>query len=373
VRHAPRLAALGIALFLLAGAFGVRALLVPGIALVGLALAAPLSVRASAWRVRLERVPHTATIEEGAAVRLELRVHGRYAALRGGEIATHPDARFRPLRHQPAEPLELAVRPARRGVRTLGPAALRFRDPFRISERTLLSPACELLVLPRVERVPREHLALLLTLVRSGRASAPGALGAELDTLRPYRPGAPASLIHWPTVARSGVLMERILRDEREHVPLLVLDATSPQSEHALDDAVRATASLCVALARVGGCSLLLPGRARPERVAGDLLAWPVLHTRLALLGPGPAPTAEAIGQAPIVIWVSAAPAPQRARGRGALVSVSPFPDERRPIMFSVAGCAVQSAARPSAARPGTAQPGTARPGAEQPGTEQAA
>ena len=38
---------------------------------------------------------------------------------------------------------------------------------------------------------------------------AAGAGATEVDSLAPHRPGAPASRIHWPTVARTTMLMER--------------------------------------------------------------------------------------------------------------------------------------------------------------------
>ena len=57
--------------------------------------------------------------------------------------------------------------------------------------------------------------------------------------------------------------------------------------------AVRAAASLCVHLAREGGCALLLPGDRRPVDIGHDLGAWPALHARLALVEAGGAPPAR--------------------------------------------------------------------------------
>ena len=49
-----------------------------------------------------------------------------------------------------------------------------------------------------------------------------------MESLRPYREGAPASRIHWPTVARVGTLMERRLLADSDSQPLVVVDPTHP-------------------------------------------------------------------------------------------------------------------------------------------------
>ena len=82
----------------------------------------------------------------------------------------------------------------------------------------------------------------------------------EVDGLRPYREGSPASRIHWPALARSGEMHERRMVAGAEATPLVVLDAELPDDQEALDRAVRAAASLCVHLAPGSGCSVLLPG-----------------------------------------------------------------------------------------------------------------
>ena len=63
-----------------------------------------------------------------------------------------------------------------------------------------------------------------------GRRARPAETAAEveMESLRPYREGAPASRIHWPTVARFGSLMERRLLADSDSHPLVVLDATRP-------------------------------------------------------------------------------------------------------------------------------------------------
>jgi uncharacterized protein (DUF58 family) len=181
-----------------------------------------------------------------------------------------------------------------------------------------------------------------------GRVTA-SAAELEIDGLRPYRDGAPASRIHWPTVARTGELLERRLVAELDSAPLVVMDAASPASEEALDKAVRAAGSLCVHLARSSGCALLLPGDRRPLELGSDLAGWSAAHVRLALVESGAAP--PALARAPrggVVLWVTASESrrPPRVVERlvaGARFLVTPLPLPGYPAAFSVAGCTGQA------------------------------
>jgi hypothetical protein len=119
---------------------------------------------------------------------------------------------------------------------------------------------------------------------------------------------------------------------------------------------VRAAASLCLALARAGGCALLLPGERRPTAIEADLAGWPVAHVRLALVDdasarPGSAaapPPAPALARAGLrrgpLIYVSArqldrVPPAARAVARGASALVVPGALPGRDAAFAVAGC----------------------------------
>ena len=93
----------------------------------------------------------------------------------------------------------------------------------------------------------------------------------EIDGLRPYRNGSPASRIHWATVARTGEMVEHRLVAGADSSPLVVLDRFNPADQDALDSAVRAAASICVHLAPAGGCTLLVSGERR--RAGGRLAA----------------------------------------------------------------------------------------------------
>ena len=108
---------------------------------------------------------------------------------------------------------------------------------------------------------------------RDGGSTPPRA-ELEIDGLRAYREGSPASRIHWPTVARRGEMMERRMVAELDSAPLVVLDCSSPGGEEELDMAVRAAGSLCVHLARsrlrdpAAGRAPAGGDRSRPGRLA---------------------------------------------------------------------------------------------------------
>jgi uncharacterized protein (DUF58 family) len=346
VRRAAAVAALGVALCLLAAAFDVRALYIPGVALALLAAAAAIAVPLAGRLARLEREPAAASVEEGCSLRLTVRTGGRPPPLAGGRLRAWPGAEPLPLGRLPREPLEFDVRPARRGEHEIGPASVRFGDPLGLCSRTLRSQPARVLVLPRVERIEGERLRQLGGLQSDGEGRVRWAEGADVDGLRPYRTGAPATRIHWPAVARTGNLIEKRPASEVEGRPLLVLDARAGGDERALDMVVRATASLCVALARLGGCSLLLPGSLRAETVDRTLARWPALHHRLALVREGGGPM-RGLARGALVIWLAAHPAP----ASDCDFSVSPIKREDQPVLLSVAGCAVQPAARARAVR----------------------
>jgi uncharacterized protein (DUF58 family) len=342
VSRSVQVALLGLALTAVAGAFAISALYVPGVALVLTALVAEGTVRLAARRAEIEIELAPRSVEEGHPARLRVRAAGWPFLLSRAELRALPQAAPEAVRIGGVV-RELELRPRRRGEHTVGPSALRFADPFGICERHRHSATARMLVLPRLERVRREQLELLLGLARARLLSDDG---PDVEGLRPYRPGAPASRIHWLTVARTGVLLERRAEQDAEGTPhLIVLDSSRPASAEALDSAVRAAASLCVAIAATGSCSLLLPGSHQTQTVRADLSSWPHLHARLAAVEESSPPSWSAVRRAPLVIWVSARAPEPRAAEMGASCTVSPLAREDRRVIFELSGCAVQSSA----------------------------
>ena len=223
---------------------------------------------------------------------------------------------------------------------------LRVSDPLGLSVREVSSPAIDVLVLPRIEPVQRSGPGRpdgVGDVRGPSSARLTGAL--EVDGLRPHVPGAPASRIHWPTVARTGTLVERRLIEDVDLRPLIVMDPHNPSSEEALDQALRAAASLCVHLAP-GSCALLLAGERRATPIEADLRTWPAQHVRLALVSAHDgALWRESIERAATVLWVSASSAPPASMARAGArecFHVSPHPIAGRPVAFTVAGCTGQ-------------------------------
>jgi uncharacterized protein (DUF58 family) len=335
--------ALGAAMVLTAATFGSPSLYVPGFALVLLAACAALWVLGAAAGASVERTAGPATVEEERPWPVAITARTGLLPAPGGEVMEPLLRGGLSMAGHSARRMRVDVRFERRGKRRLGPARLVIRDPLGLLERHVEGGGDqEVLVLPRVEPV--------LAAAAGGSGSADTAVGArpaevaaevEMESLRPYREGAPASRIHWPTVARVGTLMERRLLADSESLPLVVLDPTHPAGDEALDMAARAAASLCVHLARQGGCSVLLPGDRRAADLAADLGGWPALHARLALItATMGAPPARLESRQGAIFWVSASERVPRAleRVRAERYLVSPGGVRGR-AAFTVAGC----------------------------------
>jgi uncharacterized protein (DUF58 family) len=174
---------------------------------------------------------------------------------------------------------------------------------------------------------------------------------SEVDGLRPYRPGTPASRIHWAALARGAGLLERRLRAEHETRPLVILDARvdeeppSSAGSVALDAAVRAAASLILELARRGGCSALTAGESRPLEIDERLGGWPAVHARLALVTALSNPPALVTNRRPpgMLFYVAARacvrPPAVLTRSGGVLVLPAGLAVGRWPVVLRVAGC----------------------------------
>jgi uncharacterized protein (DUF58 family) len=352
-------AALGVALCLAAATFDSTSLYVPGVALILLAVGSTAWVLLAAAGARLVRQPgpHTVVEDDPYPVRIELRA-GRLPPP-GGELLDPLLGWPVPVGGRWLRRVRINVRFSRRGRRRLEPGLLVIRDPFRLCVREVRADeGGEVLVLPRIHpvRTPGGEGAAAGDEPLAGTGAGPSGGGIdapaaelEIDGLRPYRPGAPASRIHWPTVARTGEVVERRLVAELDSAPLVVLDAATPASEEALDMAVRAAGSLCVQLARSAGCALLLPGDRRPLELGSDLSAWPAAHVRLALIeGGAPSPAMARAPRGGAVVWVTASDTrrPPRTLERlaaGARFVVTPYPLPAYPAAFSVAGCTGQA------------------------------
>lgn len=335
--RARNLALAGALLVALAALFATPALYVPGFAALLLSGAAPAWVHWTAARAKVALRAGAVTVREGESVSLRVIVSRGLIPFPRATLLPLPGAGAVALPARRDGEIALSAVASRRGRQALGPARLRVFDPLGICVRELVSAERELLVLPRVYPVSARALDGL-----GGQRRSPDAAALEIDSLRPYGTGGAATRIHWPTVARTGVLMERGFTTEADPRVLVVLDAQRPDSEEALDEALRATASLCVHLARQGGCALLLPDDRRASLIGPDLRCWPALHERLALVRPGTgAPLAPRRAHARTLVYVTASAADAPARS-GRCYRVGPLPLAGLGVAFTVAGCSGQ-------------------------------
>jgi uncharacterized protein (DUF58 family) len=344
---------LAVALCLGAGAFAATPLYLPGVAVLLIAIAAAAWVESAARGVRLLRSVGSAVVEEQAPLPITVSVSRGHLPLPSAEVYAWSHGPPLPVSGSSERKLTSVVRFPRRGRHRLGPASVLVTDPLGLYSRTIASAASEILVLPRVEPIHLVELGGEPAIFGRQPISALDAGATEVDSLRPHRPGSPASRIHWPTVARTTTLMERRLVADSERTPWVVVDPRDPSNADALDLVMRAAASLCVHLARSGGCALLLPGDRQPARIDHTLSGFPESHARLAVLAPDAgAPPVGCLTGSGAVLWVTAAAGTptQLAHLRAPLrYLVSPNPGLRLPVQFTVAGCSGQRLERGAA------------------------
>ena len=359
MRRAAAVGVAGLALILVALLFDAAPLFVPGVALVALAVVAPAWVHLAAGAARIERHLQSVRVVEDEPIEATIEVSRGHWGLPGAAVldplAGKPVAIHAPMSlisGGRSASVRIVASFPRRGVRRIEPPTLIVSDALELARvvRVSPSPAQEILVLPRTERVKWVPGAGDKWRRAAGAAAVEPMGATEVDGLRPYRQGTPASRIHWPALARGAGLLERRLRADTDSRPLVVVDARgSGPSEH-LDAAVRAAASLVLELGTRVGCGLLLPGEHRPLEIEPDLAAWPVAHARLALVEGGSGTRAPSLAQgarSAQVVYVAASPQPRLpvglvGAGVRAAVVVVPKPLASAPAhdaTFEVAGC----------------------------------
>lgn len=348
VPRAPATAALGAAFVAVGLGFGLEAALVCGIAILGLAVVAVGWVELATLGGTLERLPGPARLEESEPYLLRIRLRRTLLPPPGGELTDPLLERSVPVGPRWSRSLERAVWLTSPGRIRLDPARLVVRDPLGLWQRRLDSPAAlDLVVLPRVDSVRWVGTGAEPRGQSPGTGHASDAVSRrggpaqfEVDGLRPYQDGSPASRIHWPAVARTGEMIERRLVAGGEPRPLVVFDPRGASDPAHRERAMRAAASLCVELGRSGGCDLLLPGERRPFTIDPALRSWPEAHVRLAVSDPDAGPQLLAALRGSAVLWVTAGRGlPGSLRGLRAGSFVITPTGSRRMASFRVSGC----------------------------------
>ena len=350
----------GTLLTLVALVFDASPLFVPAIAFILLGVAVPAWVWLSMRGASIERRLHANRVLEGEPLEATVEIRRGGLGLPGAQVldplTPDPVRMATPLsliRGARTAQIRIVASFARRGLRRVDGPTLTVSDALDLARfaRRGAPAADEVLVLPRIEPVRWTELGRgLQSTTSSGAQGSEPFAAVDVDGLRPYRPGTPASRIHWSALARGAGLLERRLQADGDTRPLVVLDARGVGSTEHLDAAVRAAASLVVEFARRGGCGLLLPGERRAIKVEPDLGGWAGAHARLALVENGPgtrAPVISTGGHLGPLFYVAAQPLerlPARVAGiaRASRVLVLPRALTRRIEVrpsFEVAGC----------------------------------
>jgi uncharacterized protein (DUF58 family) len=350
----------GLALTLIAYTFAAAPLLVAGLAFMALGTTVPVWVALSARASRLERRLSADRVLEGEPLEATLTISCGRLGLPGAAVidplSAHPvslEGTLSLIGGSRSAQVRMVTRFPRRGLLHLDPPRLVIADALELATtiRPGSSPAEDLLVLPRTEKVKWASRDGIARGERHGaRANAEPMAAVDVDGLRPYRPGTPASRIHWPALARGAGLLERRLQPDNELRPLIVLDSRHDGAPERLDAAVRAAASLVLELGRGRGCSLLLPGERRAQTIEPELTGWPAAHARLAMVEGGPrarAPMLVAGARPGPVVYIAAQPierlpAGLAGLGSGARVLVLPKEASDRAGLvpsFEVSGC----------------------------------
>ena len=335
-KRAAAVALCGAVLCLVSLIFDAAPLFVPAVGLIALGAGTPVWLWGAARGAGTRRQLPAERVIEDEPVEATIEVRRGLLGLPGAQVVDpFTGSRFElfgelaPVRGDRTTNIRVVSRFARRGRHRLPAPALTVRDPLELARAEAISAdgSQHVLVLPRTESVrwtgPAASRRLRLP---EGHAGSEALAAVDLDGLRPYREGTPASRIHWPAVARGAGLIERRLQADGDARPLVVLDARTHASagragRDLLDAAVRAAASLVLEFAQAGGCGLLLPGEQRATMIDRELIAWPAAYARLALVEGGSGTRAPALGTA-------------RARG-GAMIYVAASPVARLSAMLS--------------------------------------
>lgn len=128
------------------------------------------------------------------------------------------------------------------------------------------------------ESGPREHLA------------TPTGSGDQVRSVRPYRSGDPAHLVHWPSSARAGTLVVRELEPPVRSGVVIVVELPTPAEGEDPDPAAERSVDEAAGLALgvlAGGGEVVLCTCEEGTAVAAVVFDRRQVHRRLAAAGPG--------------------------------------------------------------------------------------
>ncbi len=256
------------------------ALLVVNVVLVA-AVLVDLSLAGSVRALRLQRAGDTRVrLGETAQVQLFVTNSGRVRMRGQVRDAWPPSAGARDQRHRVDVPagerrrISAILQPTRRGDRHAARVTVRSRGPLGLAARQG-SHQVPWTVRALPPFTSRKHLPAKLARLREldGRAAVlVRGQGTEFDSLREYVDGDDVRSIDWRATARSGGLVVRTWRPERDRHLLLVLDTGRTAAGRVGDaprlDAAMDAALLLAALAAKAGDRVDLVAHDRVERAA---------------------------------------------------------------------------------------------------------
>ncbi|MEO8476478.1 MAG: DUF58 domain-containing protein [Actinomycetota bacterium] len=221
---------------------------------------------------RLEVERHApAEVHQGDDVLVELSVTNRGRGMRLGVVASDPflepvDVTVPSLASGERAEVATRRRATRRGPQGGAPVGLRSTAPFGVAEHrrtvhdvsgteTLVLPAVfPIGVLPFVRSAATQAHAIH-TLPRRGQ-------GPDYLGIREYRPGDSMRHVHWPSTARTGVVMVREFEEEQTRRLAIVIDASLDEGDAwtVLDRVCAAAASVALAATAQGHGARLIAG-----------------------------------------------------------------------------------------------------------------
>jgi uncharacterized protein (DUF58 family) len=274
----------GLAMWLMARTLGSPGLEVVGIGLGVLPFLAVGSARWNRSRLTVHRRLSDVRVVPGTRLGVEITLQNRSAAptslllledrlpLALGRSARSVVSALGP---KASRTVRYTLVPQVRGRYLLGPLAIDLADPFSLTrQRITFDEQDELVVTPEVEdlsRVPDPNTGASFG---TSRATQLFRTGEEFYTMRSYHEGDDLRRIHWPSVARTGVLMIRQDETSRRASGLVFIDnraqALGRAHTPAFERAVSAAASVGVLLANGGFSLRLAMADSRPTALSQD-------------------------------------------------------------------------------------------------------
>lgn len=317
----------GLAMWVAARIVGSPGLEVVAIGLVALPFLAGLFVRWGRTRIRIRRRLSDVRVAPGTRVTVRIDVDNDAPVPSSFLLVEDrlPSVLGRPARlvvsgiqAHTSQSVSYTVLPQTRGRYRLGPLTVDVSDPFALTRQRLeFDERDDLLVTPEIEDLFAAPDSGLGQSWGASRARQLFRTGEEYYTMRQYQEGDDLRRIHWPSVARTGVLMIRQDESSRRASGLVFLDnrgqALGQIHSPAFERAVSVAATLGVMLAQRGFVLRLATAETPPAAVSEerflDALSG-IAHAQARSIGPSLAHLRAGASADTSLVLVAAPPAP---------------------------------------------------------------